>query len=130
MKTDNGSELAGRVMDRRAYDNGVEINFSRPGKRADNSTVESFNGRLRQECLNANLFMSLCDAISKIKDWRVFYNQVRFHSAIEWMTPQEYALKQVQPDGSKQIGNQVFPGPGGGKRGEGQFGTLLKSRRP
>ena len=101
MKTDNGSEFASGVMDRWAYNNRVEIDFSRPGKPTDNATVESFNGRLRQECLNANSFMSLGDAKSKIEGWRVFYNQVRPHSAIEWMTPEEYALKPVQPDGSK-----------------------------
>ena len=70
--TDNGSEIAGRVMDRWADNNGVEIDFSRPDNPTDNTTVESFNGRLRKKCLNAKWFMSLGDANSKIEDWRVF----------------------------------------------------------
>lgn len=94
MKTDNGSEFAGRVMDRWACNNVVKIDFSRPGKPTGDAKFESFTGRLRQECLNANWFMSLGDAKSKIEDWRVFYDQVRPHSAIEWMTPEEYALNR------------------------------------
>lgn len=51
LKTDNGSEFAGKVMDRWAYERDIKIDFSRPGKPTDNATVESFNGRLRQKCL-------------------------------------------------------------------------------
>lgn len=51
LKSDNGSEFAGKVMDRWAYENGIGIDFSRPGKPTDNAAVESFNGRFRQECL-------------------------------------------------------------------------------
>ncbi|AIQ93197.1 Integrase catalytic region [Methylobacterium oryzae CBMB20] len=50
--------------------NGVEIDFSRPGKPTDNAYVEAFNGRLRAECLNASWFLSLADARERIKDWR------------------------------------------------------------
>ncbi|VFS63350.1 Uncharacterised protein [Raoultella planticola] len=56
----------------------------------DNATVESFNGRLRQECLNENWFMSLEDARCKIEAWRIHYNQRRPHSALGWMTPSEF----------------------------------------
>ncbi|WP_153634953.1 IS3 family transposase [Marinobacter salsuginis] len=107
LKTDNGSEFAGKVMDRWAYERNIEIDFSRPGKPTDNATVESFNGRLRQECLNENWFLSLADAREKIEAWRAFYNQVRPHSALEWCTPSDYARKhavsrrkqeQLEPD--------------------------------
>ncbi|MBU73920.1 IS3 family transposase [Spongiibacter sp.] len=107
LKTDNGSEFAGKVMDRWAYERNIEIDFSRPGKPTDNATVESFNGRLRQECLNENWFLSLADAREKIEAWRTFYNQVRPHSALEWSTPSDYARKhavsrrkqkQLEPD--------------------------------
>ncbi|WP_396621403.1 IS3 family transposase [Marinobacter sp. W-8] len=107
LKTDNGSEFAGKVMDRWAYERNIEIDFSRPGKPTDNATVESFNGRLRQECLNENWFLSLADAREKIEAWRAFYNQVRPHSALEWSTPSDYARKhavsrrkqkQLEPD--------------------------------
>lgn len=59
IKTDNGSEFISKVMDKWAYEHGVELDFSRPGEPTDNANVESFNGRLRQECLNATWFMSI-----------------------------------------------------------------------
>ena len=61
----------------------------------DNATVESFNGRLRQECLNENWFMSLEDAQCKIEAWRIHYNQRGSHSALGWMTPSEFAEKSA-----------------------------------
>lgn len=57
-------------MDKWAYERGVELDFSRPGRPTDNATVESFNGRLRQECLNEHWFLSLDDARAKIEAWR------------------------------------------------------------
>lgn len=93
MKTDNGSEFAGKVMDRWAYDNGIKMDFSRPGKPTDNGTVESFNGSLRRECLNENWFLSLDDARQKVEEWRRFYNLVRPHSSLGWISPSEYARK-------------------------------------
>lgn len=66
IKTDNGSEFISKAMDKWAYEHGVELDFSRPGKPTDNARVESFNGRLRQECLNAHWFLSLADAEAKI----------------------------------------------------------------
>ncbi|MFX5656596.1 integrase core domain-containing protein, partial [Acinetobacter baumannii] len=70
IKTDNGSEFISKAMDKWAYERGVELDFSRPGKPTDNATVESFNGRLRQECLNEHWFLSLDDARAKIEAWR------------------------------------------------------------
>lgn len=67
IKVDNGSEFAGKVMDRWAYENGVELDFSRRGTPTDNAMVESFSGRLRQECLNEYWFLSSADAGSKIE---------------------------------------------------------------
>ena len=62
IKTDNGSEFISKVMDKWAYERGVELDFIRPDKPTDNSMLESFNGRLRQECLNEHWFMSMQDA--------------------------------------------------------------------
>ena len=81
------------MMDKWAYERGVELDFSRPGKPTDNAMVESFNGRLRQEWLNEHWFMSLQDARNKIEAWRGFYNEERHHSALDWQTPKEFALK-------------------------------------
>jgi len=93
MKSDNGSEFISKAMDRWAYENGVELDFSRPGKPTDNAKVESFNGRFRSECLNAHWFLSLDDAKRKIETWRQYYNEVRPHSALNWATPAEYARR-------------------------------------
>jgi putative transposase len=59
--------------------------------------VEYFNGRLRDECLNAHWFLSLADAKSKIEAWRRHYNESRPHTALGWLTPQEFALAAAQP---------------------------------
>lgn len=69
------------------------MDFSRPGRPTDNATVESFNGRLRQECLNEHWFLSLDDARAKIEAWRRDYNENRPHSALEWATPTEFARR-------------------------------------
>jgi transposase InsO family protein len=66
------------IMDKWAYERGIELDFSRPGKPTDNAKVESFNGRLRQECLNAHWFLSLEDARRKIDEWRQYYNETEF----------------------------------------------------
>lgn len=79
------------MTDKWAYERGVELDFSRPGKPTDNAAVESFNGRLRQECLNASWFLSLADAQTKIEAWRRYYNESRPHSALEWATRAEFA---------------------------------------
>ncbi|KUZ20333.1 integrase [Burkholderia territorii] len=103
IKVDNGSEFISKAMDRWAYEHGVELDFSRPGTPTDNAKVESFNGRFRQECLNAHWFLSLADAQSKIDDWRTYYNEVRPHSALQWMTPAEFARQareSASPDNS------------------------------
>jgi putative transposase len=91
IKVDNGSEFIPKAMDRWGYENGVELEFSRPGTPTDNAKVESFKGRFRQECLNAHWFLSLADARRKIEVWREYYNEARPHSALQWMTPAEFA---------------------------------------
>jgi putative transposase len=100
IKVDNGSEFISRVMDHWAYEHGVELDFSRPGKPTDNAKVESFNGRFREECLNAHWFLSLEDAKRKIEAWRQYYNEARPHSALGWATPAEFAGQAGLPASS------------------------------
>jgi len=88
--TDNGPEFTGRALDEWAYRKGVKLNYIRPGKPIENAFAESFNGRLRDECLNANWFLSLKHAREVIEEWRTDYNKVRPHSSLEGLTPQEY----------------------------------------
>lgn len=77
-----GSEFISRDLDLWTYAHGVTLDFSRPGKPTDNAYIESFNGKFRTECLNANWFLSLDEARRKCETWRRDYNEVRPHSAI------------------------------------------------
>jgi putative transposase len=90
---DNGSEFSSQAMDLWAYQNGVRIDFSRPGKPTDNAHVESFNGTFRQECLNAHWFMTLSEAKEIIEAWRREYNESRPHRALGEQTPNEFACQ-------------------------------------
>jgi putative transposase len=96
IRVDNGPEFVSKALDRWAYANGVTLDFSRPGKPTDNAFIESFNGRLRDECLNAHWFLSLADARAKIEAWRRHYNESRPHTSLGWMTPAEYAATAVR----------------------------------
>jgi putative transposase len=88
---DNGSEFYSRAMEAWAYQYGVELAFIRPGKPVENSYIESFNGRLRDECLNVEVFFTLSDVREKLARWRDDYNQVRPHSALADATPAAFA---------------------------------------
>ena len=91
LRVDNGPEFAGRMLDQWAYLNGVEIDFSRPGKPTDNAYIEAFNSRLRAECLNASWFLSMADARDRIEEWRTDYNEDRPHTAHGGLTPSAFA---------------------------------------
>ena len=86
-----GPEFAGRMLDQWAYLNGVEIDFSRPGKPTDNAFIEALNARVRAECLNASWFLSMADARDRIEEWRCQYNEDRSHSALSNLTPNAFA---------------------------------------
>ena len=96
IRVDNGPEFISKALDRWAYENGVTLDFSRPGKPTDNAFVESFNGRLRDECLNETLFASLSHARSMLSSWRDDYNHVRPHNGIGGLTPTDAARRVVQ----------------------------------
>jgi len=82
IRVDQGSEFISRDMDLWAYQRGVTLDFSRPGKPTDNAFIEAFNGKFRAECLNAHWFLTLADAAEKLEAWRRYYNEERPHSAI------------------------------------------------
>jgi putative transposase len=88
---DNGPEFAGRVLDAWAYQHGVTLRFIRPGRPVENAYIESFNGKFRDECLNEHWFVSMADAQIAIEAWRVDYNTVRPHSALDQQTPEAFA---------------------------------------
>ena len=85
------SEFISKVLDKWAYEHGVTMDFSRPGKPMDNAIIESFNGSFRDECLNVNWFLSIDDAQEKIEMWREEYNEFRPHSSLENFTPRQFA---------------------------------------
>ena len=93
IKVDNGSEFISKAVDFWAYRNKVKLDFSRPGKPTDNAFIESFNGRVRQECLSQHWFESLAEAKSIIEKWRIDYNEQRPHSSLGFQTPSEYVVK-------------------------------------
>jgi putative transposase len=88
---DNGPEFRSRALTAWSEERGVRLEFIQPGKPVQNAYVESFNGRLRDECLNANWFTSLRDARQKIENWREDYNQQRPHSSLNYLSPVEFA---------------------------------------
>jgi putative transposase len=89
---DNGTEFASKAMELWAYSHGVHLDFIRPGKPVENGYIESFNGKLRDECLNVEVFFTLDDACKKLQKWRRDYNHYRPHSALADRTPDEFAL--------------------------------------
>ena len=97
IRVDNGPEFVSKSLDWWAYFNKVTLDFSRPGKPTDNAFIESFNGKLRTECLNQHWFMSLKDAQERFDDWRKDYNEVRPHSSLGNRTPTEFAASSRLP---------------------------------
>ncbi len=93
---DNGPEFRGRALAAWSEERRVRLEFIQPGKPAQNAFAESFNGRLRDECLNANWFTSLSDARQKIESWRQDYNQQRPHSSLNYLPPAEFARTLVE----------------------------------
>ncbi len=89
--SDNVSEFVGKAMEAWSHQNGVKLDFIRPGKPVENGFVESFNGRLRDECLNEHLFANLNEARQIIEEWRIDYNTNRPHSSLNGLTPIEFA---------------------------------------
>lgn len=88
---DNGPEFSSQALDAWAYARGIALQFIEPGKPVQNAVVESFHGRLRDECLNQHWFTSLDDARRTIETWRRDYNEIRPHSGLGGRTPCEFA---------------------------------------
>ena len=105
---DNGAEFTGHLVDLWAYHHGTRIDFSRPGEPTDNAFIETFNGSLRDECLNVHWFATIAEAKALIEAWRRPYNESRPHMALGNQSPQEYLLQTSPsgiPEGSTAVGN-------------------------
>lgn len=91
IRSDNGPELTSRHYLAWCIERKIDAVYIQPGKPTQNAHVESFHGRLRDECLNTSWFWNLWDARRKIATWREHYNRERPHSALGYLTPQEFA---------------------------------------
>lgn len=85
--SDNGSELTSNAMLRWQQEHGIGWHYIAPGKPTQNGFIESFNGRLRDECLNETVFITLKEAIQIIEAWRIDYNTIRPHTSLGGLTP-------------------------------------------
>jgi putative transposase len=88
---DNGTEFTSKALDAWAFEHQVQLHFIRPGKPVDNTYCESFNGRVRDEFLNENWFIDIDEVVEKANDWRTEFNEVRPHTSLRYMTPNEFA---------------------------------------
>ncbi len=106
---DNGTEFCSKAVDGWAYRKGVTLEFIRPGRPVENGFIESFNGRLRDECLNTHLFWSIEDACDKIEAWRVDYNTRRPHSALANLPPAAFAASAMRRERKQQQRMEPLP---------------------
>jgi putative transposase len=90
---DNGPEFQSRALDAWAGRRGVQLQFIRPGKPVENAFIESFNGRVRDECLNQHWFLSVREAQRQIEAWRVSYNTARPHRGLGHIPPAQFAAR-------------------------------------
>jgi putative transposase len=93
LRSDNGSEFIGQAVNLWLTENGIKPLFIEPGKPWQNGKGESFNGKLRDECLSQEWFSSVREAQVIIENWRKFYNEERPHSSLEYLTPTEFKSK-------------------------------------
>lgn len=93
--SDNGTELLSRGILAWQEEGGVEWRYIAPGKPTQNGFIESFNGRLRDECLNEHLFANLPEARRIIEEWKTDYNTPRPHPSLNGLTPTEFAARPI-----------------------------------
>ena len=92
IRCDQGTEFTAEALDQWAYNNRVELDFSRPGKPTDNAFAEAFNASVRKELLNTSWFDTLEEARRAARSWRREYNEVRPHRSLGNETPSAFAL--------------------------------------
>jgi putative transposase len=112
ISVDNGPEFTSKALDEWAHRRGVKLQFSRPATPTDNPYIESFNGRLREECLNQHWFESLEEARQLLEAWRIEYNTERPHSSLDNRTPFEH-LRYMAEITSQGADGEADQGPAG-----------------
>jgi putative transposase len=108
ISVDNGPEFISKALDEWAHRHAVKLSFSRPGTPTDNPFIESFNGRLREECLDQHWFESLQEARQVLEQYRIEYNTERPHSSLKDRTPAEYLVEWAlrEDEGKPKNGDQ------------------------
>jgi putative transposase len=109
IRTDNGPEFQSRWFRSWCHERGIRLDYIEPGKPMQNGIIESFNGRLRDECLNTNWFRNLRHARLTVAAWRSYYNQLRPHSALGYRIPTSlltefFQLGLADDSGARQVG--------------------------
>ncbi len=107
---DHGTEFTSKALDQWAYANEVTLHFITPGRPMENGYIESFHGKFREECLNEHWFLALDDARETIEDWRLDYNQIRPHSALGYLTPEEFAMGHANVESKGRFPHLHSPG--------------------
>ena len=104
IRCDNGPELTSRHFLAWSIERGIELVHIRPGRPMENGQVESFHGKLRDECLRVSWFRNLFEARRKIGAWQKEYNQERPHSSLGYRTPEEFAREKGGAQGCGKDG--------------------------
>jgi putative transposase len=107
IRCDNGPELTSRHFVAWCVERQIELVHIQPGKPTQNAHVESFHGRLRDECLAVSWFQNLFDARRKIAAWRIEYNERRPHSSLGYRTPKEFATSMR----AAEVGSALLAAP-------------------
>jgi transposase InsO family protein len=107
IRTDNGKEFTGKAMLTWAHDHGVKLRLIEPGKPNQNAYIESFNGRLRDECLNEHWFRNIHHARDLIETWRNEYNEERPKKGLGGLTPSQYAKRLAEKKITLTAGLQI-----------------------
>ena len=128
IRSDNGPEFRARALDAWANRHGIEHHFIRPGKPVENAFAESFNGRVRDEFLNQHCFHSIRHARDLSAEWRDDYNQLRPHTALGGLSPEQHIAKLRGPLGAPSGPTQLRRLPT--HRLNPVKGSLLPTRSP
>jgi len=100
---DNGTEFTSNHFDWWAYQRGIQLDFITPGRPVENGIIESFNGKMRDECLNMHWFESLREARMLIEQWRVEYNEMRPHSSLGNVAPARYVEQLLRDSVEREL---------------------------
>jgi len=122
LRCDNGPELTSRHFLAWCVERKIQLVHIEPGRPMQNGRVESFQGKLRDECLNVSCFRNLWEAREKVETWRREYNQARPHSSLGYRTPEAFAAGAAAPPASPPTLAGIFKPEGNSLEGSTNLG--------